>query len=393
MLIKYSLAIAFFMASLAGKCQQEDRIKVSGKLDFAGQGKRILNITYRKMGGGFMFDSAVVSDGDFKFEKQTNEPIVVVLSLKQEHGALPNSAGSLDYRSCFLLPGNVTIHATENIRSAGVKGKGAVADADYQVYLQQLNSYTDTLNRSLTASRSLSMPQAEREKWQTRIADSVNVIRDERVYLNYIMSKPGSPVASLALLSYAGEPVWTPRKKMAPEKIEKLLYQLPKRFLAYPSLKNLKEELLVSKSTGTGRPIIDFELEDTSGKLVKLSDFKGQYVFLDFWASWCVPCRKENPNVKSQFEKYKNKGFTVVSVSLDRPDARKAWMEAIRKDQIGLWTHVSDLKGFDSKVAQNYYVKSIPTNFLIGPDGKFLGRNLYGEALDKALSGIFNSTN
>jgi peroxiredoxin len=151
----------------------------------------------------------------------------------------------------------------------------------------------------------------------------------------------------------------------------------------------LKEELQVSKATGYGKPIIDFTLEDTSGRLVKLSDFKGKYVFLDFWASWCVPCRKENPNVKKQFEKYKDRGFTVVSVSLDKPDARKAWIEAVRKDGTGIWTQLGDLHGFDGAVAKSYYVRSIPTNFLIGPDGKFLDRNLYGEELGKKLSKIF----
>ena len=178
---------------------------------------------------------------------------------------------------------------------------------------------------------------------------------------------------------------------MVPDEIEKLLVRLPKKFQAYPSIQNLKEELKVAKSTGVGKPIIDFTLEDTAGKKVKLSDFKGQYVFLDFWASWCVPCRKENPNVKSQFIKYKDKGFTVVSVSLDKPEARQAWIDAVRKDGTGLWTQLADLHGFDGAVAKSYYVRSIPTNFLIGPDGKFLDRNLYGEALGKKLAKVFNN--
>jgi len=164
---------------------------------------------------------------------------------------------------------------------------------------------------------------------------------------------------------------------------------LPAKYKSYPSLISLKQELQISKSTGIGKPVIDFTLKDASGKTVSLSDFKGKYVFLDFWASWCIPCRKENPNVKAQYEKYKNKDFTVLSVSMDKAEARKAWTEAIEKDGIGMWTHLIDEAGFAGTVAKSYYITSIPTNFLISPEGKFLGRNLYGEKLDQALEKIF----
>ena len=389
MFIKQSFAIlVFLIVGIVGKSQKTERVAVSGKLEFAGYGKRILNVTYRKMGHGFQFDSVVVSNGEFKFEKELTEPIVAVMSLKAEQRGPSNNQGVLDYISIFLMPGEVRLLASDNLRTAQVTGTGAGANPDYQDYLRQGNLYIDTMNRANSALRNIS-DSAKRIRRMTEVADSIKLLRDKNVYLRFLMSKPQSPVAALAILEYSGEPVWTPRGKMKPEEIEKLLRPLPKNIASYPSLVNLKDELAVSKSTGAGRPIIDFTMEDTSGKKVRLSDFKGQYVFLDFWASWCVPCRKENPNVKRQFEKYKDKGFTVVSVSLDKPDAKQAWLNAIRKDEINMWTHLSDLNGFESKAAKDYYVKSIPTNFLIGPDGKFLGRNLYGDALSKALALIF----
>ena len=221
--------------------------------------------------------------------------------------------------------------------------------------------------------------------------DSIFAVRDERVFLKQVKENPNSLLSVLALNEYASEPVWRPRKKIQPELIEQLLSTLPEKYQSYPSLVSLKQELQVSKATGAGKPIIDFALKDASGKTVKLSDFKGKYVFLDFWASWCVPCRKENPNVKAQYQKYKDKGFTVLSVSLDKAEARKAWLEAIENDQIGMWTQLIDENAFAGTVAKSYFITSIPTNFLISPDGKFLDRNLYGDNLDKALARLFEN--
>lgn len=277
---------------------------------------------------------------------------------------------------------------SSNLQETTVTGSGTMANADYKEYFNAVNTYISKLNE-INRAVPADLPAEVKDKRWAKNSDSVNLIRDEEVFLKTIKQKPQSLLAVLALNQYASEPVWTPRKKVQPEMIEKLLATLPAKYQAYPSLVALKQELQVSKATGIGKPIIDFSLKDTAGRTVSLSDFKGKYVFLDFWASWCVPCRKENPNVKVQYEKYKDKGFTVLSVSMDKAEARKAWLEAIEKDQIGMWTHVVDEAGFGGLAGKSYYVTSIPTNFLIGPDGKFLGRNLYGDNLGKALEKVF----
>jgi peroxiredoxin len=393
MLTKYALAILVLFCCFAGYCQTTQRSTVSGHLNFAEKQNRILDITYRRISGGYQFDSTSVINGEFSFKKEISEPIVVIISLKSLPGTQrTNQGGSPDYLSLLLTPGvGIKVNGTTDLKNATISGTGATVSNEYQDYLHQLNMYVVKGNNTLAKLRDLKLDSATRVKRITEIQDSINLERDQLVYLTFIKSKAQSPVGALALLSYAGEPVWRPRKKISPVEIENLLPLLSKKFLSYPSLISLKEELEISKATGYGKPIIDFSLEDTSGKLVRLSGFKGKYVFLDFWASWCVPCRKENPNVIKQFEKYKDRGFTVLSVSLDKPDGRQAWIDAIRKDKIGIWTQLGDLNGFDGKVAKSYYVRSIPTNFLIGPDGKFLGRNLYGEQLDKELIKIFSN--
>ncbi len=136
-----------------------------------------------------------------------------------------------------------------------------------------------------------------------------------------------------------------------------------------------------------GKPLEEFSQEDTSGNLVKLSDFKGKYVLVDFWASWCGPCRAENPNVVRVFEKYKDKNFTVFGVSLDK--SRDPWIAAIHKDKLN-WAHVSDLKGWNNAVAQKFHIFSIPQNLLLDPKGNVIGKNLRGEALGAKLASLLD---
>jgi peroxiredoxin len=127
---------------------------------------------------------------------------------------------------------------------------------------------------------------------------------------------------------------------------------------------------------------LEFSQADPAGKPVSLSSFRGKYVLVDFWASWCRPCRMENPNVVKAFNKFNNKNFTVLGISLDRE--KDPWIKAIEKDGL-VWTQVSDLKFWENEVAQLYRVQGIPQNFLVDPNGKIVAKNLRGEALETKL--------
>lgn len=146
----------------------------------------------------------------------------------------------------------------------------------------------------------------------------------------------------------------------------------------------LKENIAEAKITAIGSTAIDFVQPDTSGVPVSLSSFRGKYVLLDFWASWCGPCRHENPNVVANFKKFSPKNFTVLGVSLDRPGQKDKWLDAIYKDNL-TWTHVSDLQFWNNAVAKQYRVQGIPQNFLIDPSGKIIAKNLRGPALEQKL--------
>lgn len=145
----------------------------------------------------------------------------------------------------------------------------------------------------------------------------------------------------------------------------------------------IDERLKARNRVRIGKTAPLFDAVDVNGNKVSLAALKGKYVLLDFWASWCVPCRAENPYVVAAYEKYKDKGFEIISVSLDHD--RSKWLEAIKKDKL-TWTHISELKRFGEPVAQLYGVQPIPDNFLIGPDGTILAAKLRGEELQKTLA-------
>ena len=137
------------------------------------------------------------------------------------------------------------------------------------------------------------------------------------------------------------------------------------------------------KAVSVGQPALDFTINSIDGKPVKLSDFKGKYVLLDFWASWCMPCRQENPNLVKAYNDYKDKNFTILSVSLDKDPV--AWKKAIAADNL-TWAHVSELKDFEGPAVRLYQVEAIPASFLIDPSGKIIAKNLRGSELDAFLN-------
>jgi peroxiredoxin len=179
------------------------------------------------------------------------------------------------------------------------------------------------------------------------------------------------------------------------EEVNRIVSKVSVKFPEHKGLAAIKKDLdkqLADRVTSErpmwiGKPAPDFSLPDVNGKQVALSSFKGKYVLVDFWASWCGPCRAENPNVVKAFNKFQNKNFTVLGVSLDKPEGKAEWLKAIKQDDL-TWTHVSDLKYWESSVIPLYGFNGIPYNVLVDKDGIVIGENLRGTALEIKLEEV-----
>ncbi len=192
-----------------------------------------------------------------------------------------------------------------------------------------------------------------------------------------VAEKPQSPVTAFILSA-------TYAFNEDPLQLEGRFNKLDETVKKTSTGKQLAAMIAESKVGSIGSLAMDFSQADTAGVPVALSSFRGKYVLLDFWASWCGPCRQENPNVVENFNKFSAKNFTVLGVSLDRPGQKERWLEAIKADGLN-WTHVSDLQFWNNAVAVMYNVRGIPQNFLLDPEGKIIAKNLRGPALEAKL--------
>lgn len=314
-------------------------------------------------------DSAEVKNGIAVLKGAVNEPMLGTLQTKYfgESGKF------------YLVPGKLYIKAEGSIKKIAVSG--SPYEKDFELMQKQKEVYEAQLekigaeNRKALRAKDTTMAKATYMKFQ-----EINKRIATEVYKPFVIKYAKiSPIGLTALSLYDAYEL---------PKTDSLFNLLAPRYKALPSGLSLKDKLSkITPKVGDIAP--EFSQPDTLGKIISLKDYRGKYVLVDFWASWCHPCRAESPFLIKAFNKFKGKNFSILSVSLDTKQNKEAWIHAIHQDKVNLWAQVSDLKGWNNGVSTLYGIRSIPQNYLLDENGKIIATNLRGEDLEKKLETLF----
>lgn len=365
--------IMLMMSPLLALGQKKDFI-IKGKIgNLEAPAKAFL--AYRD-GTKVQADSAVFKNGTFTFKGTIGDPIRGNISIS--HDGKKIDMKKMDYIPFYVEAGVTEIISKDSISKSQIKG--SKVNTDYKEFVKFSNPIDRKYGAVAFEERSFTGEQKADAAFIKAYQQKKEAIGRERddLFLKFIKDHPDSFLSIGALWSYGG-------LKPDSAKVAALFYSLSKNVRNTDAGKEYAAQLEKRTPDNLGVKAPDFTMNDVNDKAVKLSDFKGKYVLVDFWASWCVPCRKENPNVLEAYKKYKDKNFTVLGVALERPNAKADWSAAIQKDGLP-WTQVTDFNYFASPVARLYKVEAIPQNFLIDPSGKVIAKNLRGEELQKKLA-------
>ncbi|MGN7720806.1 redoxin domain-containing protein [Chitinophaga sp. 22620] len=326
-------------------------------------------------------DSAALNNGEFTFSGTVKSPTSATVALNYGPST-PRAVSQAENVRIYLEKGDILIQSKDSMRNATVKGGANNAD---NAELNKLMKEVNERNGALMTKYYSASPESQKDStFMAGIMDESKKIEEDREALlkQFLTGHTKSHVALDVVKQLAGS---TPEYA----EVYPLFAKLSPDVQNSEAGKQYNDHLNKIKAVSIGATAPEFVQNDPEGKPVSLASFRGKYVLIDFWASWCGPCRAENPNVVKAYNNYKDKNFTILGVSLDQPNAKDKWLKAISDDNL-TWTQVSDLAFWDNAVAKQYAIRSIPQNFLIDPQGKIIAKNLRGEELNKKLSELIH---
>ncbi len=335
-------------------------------------------LTYR-VGTNNVTDSTTLKNGEFVFKGTIESPITASLRVKHDDVPVnPQKRVPADLLSFYLEGVNMNIVSVDSIKKATITGskinddntkfKALLKEVDQKEasFMKEYNTYTNEQKKDEAFMKPFMEKYTANNKDKTALIKKfAEENRDSYIGLS----------AYRSVMGYDIDP-----KVVEPE------------FMKYSAAvrgtklgKDIQGSIDGAKRSQLGVIAADFTQFDPDGKSVSLSNFKGKYVLVDFWASWCGPCRAENPNVLAAYNKYKNKNFEILGVSIDEPNKKNEWLKAVKDDGL-TWVQVSDTKEGGNTAAKLYGVNAIPFNFIVDPQGKIVARNLRGAELEKKLA-------
>ena len=348
------ISLGLILTAFLGSCSNKNTIQVSGHIDNPGNLKVVAFYE-----GDRKLDSVYLGDGNrFKFEREATQPRLLSLAV-----------GSNKY-PVILTPGEPLTFVADMFNPE-----------DYQVEGSELSA---ALKEFAPYQRRKAFVQDSLQGAFAKVTLGKSPEEIESLRFDYLTAFK----AKLAAYTQQAVSFASKHKDLAGfYAMSTLDPEIADQFTENRYVSQFKEETNKLKRLAVGQPAPEIESFTPNNKTVKLSDFRGKYVLVDFWASWCAPCRQENPNVVKQYQAFKDKGFTVLGVSLDNNPG--SWIHAIEADHLD-WTQVSDLQAWNSQLITDYSIKAIPTSYLLDPDGKIAAKNLRGKALEEFLQRTLN---